>query len=97
MAFLVCSKFCVYGVVQKHLYSVPHYLTGRYVSTWRIAFCFLFKYAINAFDRGKYVADQKELNRLSSPIGMQPKQTEQIDSRNWNKVFIDTSKVIVIV
>lgn len=31
MAFLVCGEFCDYGVVQKHLYSVPHYLTGRYV------------------------------------------------------------------
>ena len=31
MAVLVCSGFGVYGVVQKHLYSVPHYLTGRYV------------------------------------------------------------------
>ena len=30
MAFLVCSGFCVYGVVQKPLYSMPHYLTGRY-------------------------------------------------------------------
>ncbi|YCA17075.1 hypothetical protein M1D72_05895 [Vibrio sp. AK197] len=31
MAVLVCSDFCVYGAVQRHLYSVPHYLTGRYV------------------------------------------------------------------
>ncbi|EGQ8088930.1 hypothetical protein MOU99_004242 [Vibrio vulnificus] len=31
MAFLVCSEFCVYGVVQKLLYGMPHYLTGRYV------------------------------------------------------------------
>ncbi|MFH4357293.1 DUF3265 domain-containing protein [Vibrio diabolicus] len=29
VAFLVCSKFCVYGVVQKLMYCVPHYLTGR--------------------------------------------------------------------
>lgn len=29
---MVCSDFCVYGVVQRHLYCVPHYLTGRYVN-----------------------------------------------------------------
>ncbi|MDF4290233.1 DUF3265 domain-containing protein [Vibrio parahaemolyticus] len=29
VAFLVCGEFCDYGVVQRHLYSVPHYLTGR--------------------------------------------------------------------
>ncbi len=34
MAFLVCSEFCDYGVVQRLLYCVPHYLTGRYVSLW---------------------------------------------------------------
>ncbi|MCV5371385.1 hypothetical protein OFD18_24645, partial [Escherichia coli] len=32
VAFLVCSGFCVYGVVQRLFYGVPHYLTGRYVS-----------------------------------------------------------------
>nr|WP_275725961.1 DUF3265 domain-containing protein [Vibrio furnissii] len=30
VAFLVCSGFCVYGVVQRLFYGVPHYLTGRY-------------------------------------------------------------------
>ncbi|TOH04613.1 hypothetical protein CGI88_14310 [Vibrio parahaemolyticus] len=32
MAFLVCREFCIYGVMQKHLYRVPHYLTGRYAT-----------------------------------------------------------------
>ncbi|WP_140201494.1 hypothetical protein [Vibrio parahaemolyticus] len=45
MAVLVCSGFCVYEVVQKHLYSVPHYLTGRYVYRKLEAKLHLFKQA----------------------------------------------------
>jgi len=43
---------------------------------------------------GAEVTDQKELNMLSSPIGTPTRQT---DSKNWNRVFTDTSTVIVTV
>ena len=53
MAFLVCSGFCVYGVMQRHLYSVPHYLTGRYATKLNfnlssIAFSLAIRFLVSA-------------------------------------------------